>query len=93
MTNTEKNIVYVAVGAIAMFILYKLFKGKNPLLEDTTLRTPDDKAVALIPKEVSDEAFDKVKTLLEAKRVKYEKLWKESGSKLPFKDWYIANAE
>jgi hypothetical protein len=37
--------------------------------------------------------MNKVKTLLEAKRAKYENLWKQSGSKLSFKDWYIENAE
>lgn len=91
MTTNQKTLIYVAVGAVTILVLYKIFKGKNPV--DTTIRTPDGKPVPLIPKEISDDAFDKVKTLMEAKRVKYEKLWKESGSKLSFKDWYIQNAD
>lgn len=91
MTNNQRTIIYVAVGAVALFVVYKLLKRSTP--EDKTLRTPDGKPVPLIPQKVSDDAFDKVKTLLDAKKAKYEKLWKQSGSKLSFKDWYIENAE
>lgn len=91
MTTNQKTFIYIAVGAVTIFVLYKILKGKNPI--DTTIRTPDGKPVPLIPSEVSEEAFDKVKTLMEAKRVKYENLWKKSGSKLSFKEWYIENAD
>jgi hypothetical protein len=91
MTNNQKTLIYIAIGAVSIFVVYKLVKGKNPL--DNTIRTPDGQPVPLIPKDISDDSMAKVKTLLEAKRAKYENLWKQSGSKLSFKDWYIENAE
>lgn len=48
------------------------------------------------PKALSDEfvqsGLDNANALLQKKRAIYEAKWKNSGSKLSFKDWYIENA-
>jgi hypothetical protein len=89
MTNNEKLFLYAGISAVVIFIAYKVFNKPK----DNRLRKPDGTFVETIPQSIIDAQMQKVKDGLEAKRLKYEAIWKKSGSKLSFKDWYIENAD
>lgn len=93
MNNNQKILIYIAISAVSIFVIVKLFKGKNQVGGQPLILQPDGQPIRLLPNDITNDSILKVKTLLEAKRASYEKLWKQSGSKLSFKDWYIENAE
>ena len=93
MTNNQKILMYTGITAVVLFVGYKLLKKPSTNIVDDRPRKPDGTLVETIPQSVIDEGLAKANDRLQAKKAKYEALWKKSGSKLSFKEWDIENAD
>ena len=94
MTNNQKILLYTGITAVVLFVGYKLLKKPNAnVVDDDRPRKPDGTLVEEIPQSLIDQGLAKANERLQTKKAKYEALWKKSGSKLSFKEWYIENAD
>ena len=84
--------MYTGITAVVLFVGYKLMSKPKGSLVDDRPRKPDGTLVENIPQSIIDQGLANANDLLQSKKAKYEALWKKSGSKLSFKDWYIENA-
>lgn len=84
--------MYTGLTAILLFVGYKLLNRPSANVVDDRPRKPDGTLVEVIPQSIIDEGLAQANDRLQAKKTQYEALWKKSGSKLSFKDWYINNA-
>jgi len=100
----QKTINTILVSSVLVFAgvgIYTLFrKGGSSLFKfgrRTSGSADEETSLASTPEALSDEfvkaGLEKSNALLQNKRKVYEAKWKKSGTKLSFKDWYIANAE
>lgn len=80
-------------GIILVGVVIYLLTNKKDKPQESSDVIFNGKPIPKLPEDFASNTRAQVNDLLEKKRQKYEALWKASGSKMTFKDWYIENAQ